>query len=134
MKSKSVYSASGRYEDNIFASMIVSPAKQNDHFDDLIGNLGGTEKVDPPKRKAARSARGLDDLLPDFGNDGSHFDSSRRGKKKVATTVSNDFSNIAGRHYDAGCTIPVCDRSIGLDQSSIPKIVRCSSEGMFTTL
>ncbi|KAL8241714.1 hypothetical protein R6Q59_012016 [Mikania micrantha] len=50
--------------------MIVSPAG---HFDDLIWNLGGAEKVDPPMRKAGRSERGLDDLLPDFGNDGRNL-------------------------------------------------------------
>ncbi|KAL4572304.1 hypothetical protein LXL04_019076 [Taraxacum kok-saghyz] len=73
MKSKSMHSASARYEENIFASMASSPPKrsqQSDHFDDLLGNLGRAEKVEPPKQKASKSPRGFDDLLPGFGSGG----------------------------------------------------------------
>ncbi|KAL8237140.1 hypothetical protein R6Q59_018221 [Mikania micrantha] len=91
VKSKSMYSASTRYEDNIFASMSASPPKrsqQSDHFDDLLGNLGRTEKVDPPSHKAARSPSGLDDLLPGFGS-GGPASGNRSDSESVPVPTNN---------------------------------------------
>lgn len=54
MKSKSMHSVSG--DDNIFfASMTGS---QSDHFDDLLGNLGGGRN---------KTSSGFDDLFSGFG-------------------------------------------------------------------
>ncbi|CAK9137486.1 unnamed protein product [Ilex paraguariensis] len=72
LKSKST-SASVRYGENVFASM-ASPPKQSDQFDDILGNLGRTEKVESRKSK---SSRGLDDLLPGFGSGDPTSNSSR---------------------------------------------------------
>ena len=72
LKSKST-SASVRFDEDMFAS-ISSPPKRNQKqsapFDDLLGNLGRTEKSELKNNK---SARGLDDLLPGFGNTGNRY-------------------------------------------------------------
>ncbi|PSS14150.1 Auxilin-related protein [Actinidia chinensis var. chinensis] len=86
LKSKST-SASVRFDEDMFAS-ISSPPKRNQKqsapFDDLLGNLGRTEKSEPKNNK---SARGLDDLLPGFGNTGNRpLSESVRAQK---TTVNS---------------------------------------------
>ncbi|KAK2966595.1 hypothetical protein RJ640_025280 [Escallonia rubra] len=70
LRSKPVSAPLERYSDNVFASM---PKQAGDGFDDLLGNLGQTEKVEAKKEKVSR---GLDDLLPGFGS-GSPGASSR---------------------------------------------------------
>ncbi|GFY99465.1 chaperone DnaJ-domain superfamily protein [Actinidia rufa] len=87
LKSKST-SASVRFDEDMFAS-ISSPPKRNQKqsapFDDLLGNLGRTEKSEPKNNK---SARGLDDLLPGFGNTGNRplSESGRAQKTTVNST------------------------------------------------
>ncbi|GFZ13376.1 chaperone DnaJ-domain superfamily protein [Actinidia rufa] len=72
LKSKST-SASVRNDEDMFAG-ISSPPKRNQKqsapFDDLLGNLGRTEKSE---HKNNKSARGLDDLLPGFGSTGNRY-------------------------------------------------------------
>ncbi|KAK9070802.1 hypothetical protein SSX86_011204 [Deinandra increscens subsp. villosa] len=99
MKSKSTYSASGRYDDNIFAasSMTGSPSKrsqQSDHFDDLLGNIGRTEK-----HKATKSPRGLDDLVPGFGS-GGPASSSRSSSESVPASTSNNIKATSNAKVD----------------------------------
>ncbi|XP_058205487.1 auxilin-related protein 2-like isoform X2 [Rhododendron vialii] len=73
LKSKPT-SSSARYEDDVFAAGISSPRnrsksqgqKQSGAFDDLIGNLGRTNKKSETKN--GRSSGGFDDLLPGFGS------------------------------------------------------------------
>ncbi|KAI3810888.1 hypothetical protein L1987_20519 [Smallanthus sonchifolius] len=120
VKSKSMYSSSTRFEDDVFASMTSSPPKrsqQSDHFDDLLGNLGRTEKVEPPTHKAARSARGLDDLLPGFGS-GGPASGNRSDSKSVPVSINNtkETSNAMD------------DPFVVLDSTSTPF---ASSEGAF---
>ncbi|XP_059305089.1 auxilin-related protein 2 isoform X1 [Lycium ferocissimum] len=63
VKSKSVSSSSTlRFEDDVFASMTSPPQDNKSHFDHLLGNLGGTEKVAEPK------SSGFDDLLAGFAS------------------------------------------------------------------
>ncbi|XP_023738676.1 auxilin-related protein 2 [Lactuca sativa] len=98
MKSKSMHSASARYEENIFASMTSSPPKrsqQSDHFDDLLGNLGRAEKVEPPKQKASKSSRGFDDLLPGFGSGGPSSSSRSNSESVPASTGSTKVTSKA---------------------------------------
>ncbi|GMP90070.1 hypothetical protein CsSME_00041362 [Camellia sinensis var. sinensis] len=79
VKSKSM-SAKVRFDDHVFTST-SSPPYQNQNqnqnqsaaFDDLLGNLGRTDKPEP---KNSKSSRGFDDLMSAFG-DGSHSISSR---------------------------------------------------------
>ncbi|KAI3667859.1 hypothetical protein L6452_42929 [Arctium lappa] len=84
LKSKPVPSpASARYDDDIFASMTSSTPKrsqQSDQFDDLIGNLGRTEKAESTRHHSDKSPRGLDDLIPGFGS-GSPASSNRSSSK-----------------------------------------------------
>ncbi|KAL4587879.1 hypothetical protein LXL04_000754 [Taraxacum kok-saghyz] len=72
IKSKPISSSSsGRYDDNIFASMTSSPPKPSpltDHFDDLFSNLGRTEKAQPSKHQYDQSPRGFDELISGFGS------------------------------------------------------------------
>lgn len=44
VKSKSMYSSSTRFEDNVFASMSSSSPKQSDHFDDLFAGFGSSNR------------------------------------------------------------------------------------------
>ncbi|KAI3786849.1 hypothetical protein L1987_40867 [Smallanthus sonchifolius] len=121
MKSKSMYSAaSGRYEDNIFASMSASPPKrsqQSDHFDDLLGNLGRTEKVESHKHKANRSPRGLDDLLPGFGS--GPASNSRSSPESVPASTSNNIKATSNA---------MDDPFVVLESTSTPVT---SSQGVF---
>ncbi|KVI11469.1 auxilin-related protein 2 isoform X1 [Cynara cardunculus var. scolymus] len=120
MKSKSMHSASARYEDNIFASMTASPPKrsqQSDHFDDLLGNLGRTEKVEPPKHKTSKSPRGLDDLLPGFGS-GGPASSSRSNSESAPLSTGNTKETSNG----------IDDPFVVLESTSTPAT---SSQGVF---
>ncbi|PSR94990.1 Auxilin-related protein [Actinidia chinensis var. chinensis] len=87
LKSKST-SASVRNDEDMFAG-ISSPPKRNQKqsapFDDLLGNLGRTEKSEPKNNK---SARGLDDLLPGFGSTGNRplSESGRAQKTTINST------------------------------------------------
>ncbi|KAK9054995.1 hypothetical protein SSX86_026074 [Deinandra increscens subsp. villosa] len=120
MKSKSMYSASTKYDDNIFASMAASPPKrsqQSDHFDDLLGNLGQTEKVEPPKHKAARSAGGFDDLLPGFGS-GGPASVNRSDSEPVPVSANNTKATPNA----------IDDPFVVLESTSIPT---ASSQGAF---
>ncbi|KAI3829900.1 hypothetical protein L1987_04031 [Smallanthus sonchifolius] len=91
INSKSVSSsASTRYEDNVFASMTTSPSKQgqqSDQFDDLLGNLGRTEKAEPARHRSDKSSKGLDDLIPGFGSS-SPASSSRWSSDPIPTSTS----------------------------------------------
>ncbi|KAK1421875.1 hypothetical protein QVD17_24570 [Tagetes erecta] len=113
VKSKSMHPSSTRYEDNIFASMTSSPPKrsqQSDHFDDLLGNIGRTEKVEPPTHK---SPRGLDDLLPGFGS------SNRSDSESVPVSTNN--TKTASNAVD--------DVFVGLESMTTPVT---SSQGVFS--
>ncbi|XP_071723289.1 auxilin-related protein 2-like [Rutidosis leptorrhynchoides] len=121
VKSKPMHhSASARY-DNIFASMSGSPSKrtqQNDHFDDLLGSLGGrTEKVELPAHKTSKSPRGFDDLLPGFGSSGSV--PSHRSNSESAP-VSSDNTKKTSNAMD--------DPFVVLESTSTPVT---SSQGVF---
>ncbi|XP_071696717.1 auxilin-related protein 1-like isoform X2 [Rutidosis leptorrhynchoides] len=97
IKSKPMHhSASSRYDDNIFASMSGSPSKQsqqNDHFDDLLGNLGRTAKVELPKHKTSKSPIGFDDLLHGFGSGDSV--PSQRSNSESAPVSSDNTKKIS---------------------------------------
>ncbi|KAI3514768.1 hypothetical protein L1887_13452 [Cichorium endivia] len=113
MKSKSMHSTSARYEENIFASMTSSPPKrsqQSDHFDDLLGNLGRAEKVEPPKQKASKSPRGFDDLLPGFGS-GGPASSSRSNSEPMPAAASGNKKETS---------IPMDDPFVVLESASTP--------------
>ncbi|XP_024981481.1 auxilin-related protein 1-like isoform X2 [Cynara cardunculus var. scolymus] len=112
LKSKSMSSsASPRYEDNIFASMTTSPPKrsqQSDHFDDLMGSLGRTEKVESTRHHRTKSPRGFDDLIPGFGS--GNPATSNRGKDKspskegsatdsAQSSISKDSTQKASFRY-----------------------------------
>lgn len=122
-KSKSVSSfASARYEDNIFASMSTSPPKQNqqsDQFDDLLGNLGRTEKAEQIRHRSDKSPRDLDDLIPGFGS-GSPASVSRWSSDPSPTSTgkTNEKSNA------------VDDPFVLLESMSTP--VASSHQGVFT--
>ncbi|KVH94162.1 DnaJ domain-containing protein [Cynara cardunculus var. scolymus] len=92
LKSKSMSSsASPRYEDNIFASMTTSPPKrsqQSDHFDDLMGSLGRTEKVESTRHHRTKSPRGFDDLIPGFGS-GNPATSNRLNSEPTPKSTAN---------------------------------------------
>ncbi|KAJ9548809.1 hypothetical protein OSB04_021352 [Centaurea solstitialis] len=122
VKSKSMHSASARYEDeNIFASMAASSppkrSQQSDHFDDLLGNLGRTEKVEHPKHKASKSARGFDDLLPGFGS-GSPASGSRWNSESAPVSTGNMKETSNG----------IDDPFVVLESTSTPAT---SSQGVF---
>lgn len=113
MKSKSMYSASARHEDNIFASMAASPPKRSqtsDHFDDLLGNLGRPEKVEPPKHKATTNPRGFDDLLPGFGS-GAPSSGSRWNSESVPVSSGNNTKETSN---------PMDDPFVALGSKSTP--------------
>ncbi|KAI3694858.1 hypothetical protein L1987_77839 [Smallanthus sonchifolius] len=119
MKSKSMYSAaSGRYEDDIFASTSPKRSQQSDHFDDLLGNLGRTEKVESHKHKANRSPRGLDDLLPGFGS-GGLASNSRLSPESVPASTSNNIKATSNA---------MDDPFVGLESTSTTVT---SSQGIF---
>ncbi|KVI03762.1 auxilin-related protein 1-like isoform X1 [Cynara cardunculus var. scolymus] len=84
VKSKPVSSpAAARYDDNVFVSMTTSSPKQSpqsDQFDDLLGNLGRTEKAESTRHHSDKNPRGLDDLIPGFGS--SSAASSNRSSSK----------------------------------------------------
>ncbi|KAI3682549.1 hypothetical protein L1987_82605 [Smallanthus sonchifolius] len=96
INSKSVSSsASPRYEDNVLASMTTSPpnqSQQSDQFDDLLGNLGRTEKAEPARHRSDKSSGGLDDLIPGFGSS-SPASSSRWSSDPIPTSTSKTKEN-----------------------------------------
>lgn len=69
VKSKSV-SSTARFDDDVFASMTSPPSKNHssNQFDDLLGNLGRSEKVAEPQSSKNSSSRAFDDLLAGFGS------------------------------------------------------------------
>ncbi|XP_052198346.1 auxilin-related protein 2 isoform X2 [Diospyros lotus] len=90
LKSKSTTSSKVNYDENIFAS-ISSPQNSNQSaaFDDLLGNLGRTEKPEPRNNK---SSRGLDDLIPGLADSSPprssrSFSESSRPQRSTASSV-----------------------------------------------
>ncbi|XP_022862369.1 auxilin-related protein 2-like [Olea europaea var. sylvestris] len=90
--------SSVRFEDDIFAS-IASPStksKNQNDFDDLLGNLGGNDKFGENNNsksssaKSSSTSRGLDDLLAGFGG-GIPASSNRKGR--IISSVSILFSH-----------------------------------------
>ncbi|KAJ0809551.1 putative Chaperone J-domain superfamily [Helianthus annuus] len=84
-------SANLRYDDDVFASVSGYSNKQtqqSDQFDDLLGNLGRTEKAEPSGNWSDKSSRGLDDLIPGFGSS-SPVSSSRWNSDPSPTSTSN---------------------------------------------
>lgn len=69
LKSKSMSSSGGNYEENVFAGMSSGQRKVSggDQFDDLLGNLGRRDKGEP-KQNVRTSPGDFDDLLPGFGS------------------------------------------------------------------
>ncbi|KAI3802052.1 hypothetical protein L1987_30176 [Smallanthus sonchifolius] len=135
VKSKSMYSSSTRFEDDVFASMTSSPPKrsqQSDHFDDLLGNLGRKEKVEPPTHKASRSSRGLDDLLPGFGS-GGPASGNRSDSKSVPVSINNtkETSNVMDEPFavlDSTSTpIASCEGAFIDPMKSFPKVNKSQS-------
>ncbi|CAA3029767.1 Hypothetical predicted protein [Olea europaea subsp. europaea] len=101
LKSK-LATSSVRFDDNVFAS-IASPRStksrnQND-FDDLLGNLGGNDKFGESinkssNAKSSSTSRGLDDLLAGFGSgipvsSNRPMSDSNRGSTPTRNTTSN---------------------------------------------
>ncbi|KAA8543603.1 hypothetical protein F0562_021651 [Nyssa sinensis] len=115
LKSKSM-SSSVRY-DNAFSS-ISSPPKQRDQFDELLGDLGRTEKVE---LKSNKSSRGFDDLIPGFGGSsttGSNRPISKSSQPEKPTVSANQTtSNVME------------DPFVVLESTSTPSD---SSKGIFT--
>ncbi|KAJ0626809.1 putative Chaperone J-domain superfamily [Helianthus annuus] len=84
-------SANLRYDDDVFASVSGysnKQSQQSDQFDDLLGNLGRTEKAEPSGNWSDKSSRGLDDLIPGFGSS-SPVSSSRWNSDPSPTSTSN---------------------------------------------
>ncbi|XP_028104503.1 auxilin-related protein 2-like isoform X1 [Camellia sinensis] len=124
VKSKSM-SAKVRFDDHVFTST-SSPPYQNQNqnqnqsaaFDDLLGNLGRTDKPEP---KNSKSSRGFDDLMSAFG-DGSHSISSRPKSEysrpqKTSVNSTKPTSDVME------------DPFVVLESTSTPET---SSPGMFT--
>ncbi|KAI3665487.1 hypothetical protein L6452_44114 [Arctium lappa] len=98
-------SASPRYKDNIYASMTSPPkrSQQSDHFDDLIGNLGRPEKVEPTRHSRTKSPR---DIVLPLAHD--FVDSSIAGSNKGAT--ENNVDGVESEDDDnAPCGEPTID-------------------------
>lgn len=91
------------YDENIFATMSNQNEKQNQNrnenqgaaFDDLLGNLGRSEKSES---KSSKSSKGFDDLLPGFGTSspqrnsrlGSDSNQSQKNSSKPTSSVADD--------------------------------------------
>ncbi|CAI9776557.1 unnamed protein product [Fraxinus pennsylvanica] len=89
--------SSVRFEDDVFAS-IASPSaksKNQNNFDDLLGNLGGNDKFgENNSSKSSSTSRGFDDLLAGFGSgvparSNRPISESSRGSIRTDNTTSN---------------------------------------------
>ncbi|KAM7501669.1 hypothetical protein LguiB_000573 [Lonicera macranthoides] len=115
LKSKSMSSSAG-YDENVFASM-SSPSK-SDHFDDLLGNFGQTEKMEAKNNKSQKS---FDDLLPGFGSVGPSA-SDRPSSVSTQPTKTTSSSNQTASNV-------MEDPFVVLQSTSTPGV---SSSGVFT--
>ncbi|XP_059626321.1 auxilin-related protein 2-like [Cornus florida] len=116
LKSKSA-SSSTRYEDDVFSNISSTP-NQRDHFDDLLGNLGRTEKAES---KGNMSSRGLNDLIPGFGG------SSPTASNRPISESSEAQKPTVSSNQTASTVIE--DPFVVLESTSTPVV---SSPGLFT--
>ncbi|KAF5759351.1 putative DnaJ domain, Chaperone J-domain superfamily [Helianthus annuus] len=143
MKNKSMYSsAPTRFDDDIFASVNASPpkrsqhSKQSDGFDDLLGNLGRTEKVEPVKHKAGRNlgqqSDHFDDLFSGFGSGGPA--ASNRSDSESVPKSSNSTKATSNATDDPFVVLESTSTRTGSSQGafidplkSIPKVSKSQS-------
>ncbi|VFQ95976.1 unnamed protein product [Cuscuta campestris] len=92
LKSKSMSSSTARFDDDLFASVVSRPRKNQDtdHFDDLLGTLGKNEKA--TEAKSSKSLRGFDDLLAGFGS-GNSTRTSRSFTEPDQHSKQSGYSN-----------------------------------------
>ncbi|XP_031112772.1 auxilin-related protein 2-like [Ipomoea triloba] len=121
VKSKSV-SSTARFDDDVFASMTSPPSKNHssNQFDDLLGNLGRSEKVAEPQSSKNSSSRAFDDLLAGFGS------SSAASTNRPFTGSNKQPSKPSGSSSQTSSVMD--DPFVVLGTSSAP----ASSPGVFS--
>ncbi|KAI7755769.1 hypothetical protein M8C21_012497 [Ambrosia artemisiifolia] len=125
---KSVYSSAPmRFEDDVFASVLKSksPPKRNQHsdgFDDLLGNLGKTDKVG-----ASKDLSGFDDLFSGFGSGG--IASSNRADPEPVPVSRNNTKATSNAMDDPFVVLEsTSSKSASVDPlESIPKVSKSQS-------
>ncbi|KAM0051075.1 putative Chaperone J-domain superfamily [Helianthus debilis subsp. tardiflorus] len=130
-------SANLRYDDDVFASVSGysnKQSQQSDQFDDLLGNLGRTEKAEPSGNWSDKSSRGLDDLIPGFGSN-SPVSSSRWNSDPSPTSTSNpkEKSNAVDDPFASseGFFTDPLEQFSNIDKSSTKTGVTSPSEDVF---